>query len=72
MSSTQNARDHFWAQRAVELERAAAAMDEDLSAMDSYTRQLLIDSTFIRFCNMNGIQEQGFVLVENSRQSDGA
>ena len=62
-SSTQSARDNYWQGRMTELERAASAMEDDLAAMDSYTRQLLIDSTFIRFTGMEGLKQKGFVYT---------
>ncbi len=62
-SSTQNARRNFWEHRSVEFERAIASMDDDMAAMDSYTRQLLIDSTFIRFSGMEGIHQRGYIFT---------
>ena len=63
VSSTQTARESYWQRQAVDFERAVAAMDEDLAAMDNYTRQLLIDSTFIRFSGMKGMQDRGFMYT---------
>lgn len=63
LSSTRSARENFWEQQALSFERSIAAMDDDLAAMDSYTRQLLIDSTFIRFAGMKGLEEKGFVYT---------
>lgn len=63
ISSTQTARESFWQRQAVDFERAISAMDEDLAAMDNYTRQLLIDSTFIRFSGMRGMGDNGFMYT---------
>jgi len=63
VSSTKTARESYWQRQAVDFERAVAAMDEDLAAMDNYTRQLLIDSTFIRFSGMKGMEEKGFMYT---------
>lgn len=63
VSSSRAARVSFWERQAVDFERAVSAMDEDLSAMDHYTRQLLIDSTFIRFSGMKGMEEKGFMYT---------
>lgn len=63
VSSIRTARESFWQRQAVDFERAVSAMDEDLAAMDNYTRQLLIDSTFIRFSGMTGMEEKGFMYT---------
>lgn len=62
-SSTRNAREAFWEHRALDLEQAVEEWDSDLSAMDRYTRQLLIDNTFVRFAGMEGIHQKGFVYT---------
>ncbi len=63
LSVTRSARDNYWQGRQSDLERAVTAMDDDLSAMDSYTRQLLIDSTFVRFAGMHGLDDTGFMYT---------
>ena len=62
-STTRNAREAFWEHRALDLEQAVEEWDSDLSAMDRYTRQLLIDNTFVRFAGMEGIHQKGFVYT---------
>ena len=62
-SSTQNARESFWEHRAVELEQDIMDWDDDLAAMDSYTRQLLIDNTFVRFAGMEGVHQKGYIYT---------
>jgi len=62
-STTRNAREAFWEHRALDLEQAVEEWDGDLSAMDRYTRQLLIDNTFVRFAGMEGIHQKGFVYT---------
>lgn len=64
-SSTQNARESFWQQHTVRLENNVAVMDNYLSYLDNYARQLINDSTFIRFANMNGLEDYGFVSTAN-------
>ena len=63
MSSTHNARESFWEHRAVELEQDIMDWDDDLAAMDSYTRQLLIDNTFVRFAGMEGLHQKGYIYT---------
>lgn len=63
ISSMRNARTSFWDQRAAQLESRMETMSGYLSIMDNYTRQLLTDSTFIRFSNMTGLFESGFVYT---------
>lgn len=58
-TSTRNARQMFWQQTMSRHESHVQTMDSYLSAMDSYTRQLLNDSTFIRFSNMRTINDKG-------------
>lgn len=62
-TSTRNAREAFWEHRQLELAQAVEEWDNDLSAMDRYTRQLLIDNTFVRFAGMEGIHQKGFVYT---------
>lgn len=62
-SSTRSARENYWNNRTEELERAVSAMDDDLSALDRYTRQLLIDSTFVRFAGMESLEDKGFMFT---------
>lgn len=62
-SSNRSARDSYWLGRTQDLERAVSAMDDDLSALDNYTRQLLIDSTFVRFAGMESLEEKGFMYT---------
>ena len=62
-STTRNAREAFWEHRELELKQAVEEWDNDLSAMDRYTRQLLIDNTFVRFAGMEGIHQKGFIYT---------
>lgn len=62
-SSTRNSRSDFWEQRHVHFQSNVAFLDHSLSALNSYSRQLLTDSTFIRFSNMKDINENGFYMT---------
>lgn len=59
-SSTNNARENYWAQRQVRFENSVSVMDGYLATLDSYARQLLNNSTFIRFVNMRATDEYGY------------
>ena len=63
MNSTENARENFWQQQSARLNAAVADMDDVMDTMDAYTRQLLTDSTFVRFANMNGLEESGYIYT---------
>ncbi|MDD3335114.1 MAG: helix-turn-helix domain-containing protein [Eubacteriales bacterium] len=58
-STTQNAREMYWQQEMTQHESHVQAIDSYLRIMDNYTRQLLNDSTFIRFSNMKSVREKG-------------
>lgn len=62
-SSTRNAREAFWEHRSLELQQAVEKWDNDLSAMDRYTRQLLIDNTFVRLAGMDNIRQKGYLYA---------
>lgn len=62
-SSTNNARESFWQQRRVDFIDSVETMDGYLAVMDGYTRQLLNDSTFLRFANMGGLNEYGYMTT---------
>ncbi|NLO86009.1 MAG: helix-turn-helix transcriptional regulator [Clostridiales bacterium] len=62
-SSTSNSRSDFWDQRLVNFQSNVSFLDHSLSTLDSYSRQLLIDSTFIRFSNMKSRDESGFYFT---------
>jgi len=62
-NSTSNARDNFWHQHSIQLENAVETMDSYMVAMDNYTRQLLNDSTFVRFSHMEGFSEYGYMMT---------
>lgn len=59
-SSTNNARQSFWTQRYVNFESSVVTMDGHIKTLDSYARQLLNHSTFIRFVNMKTTDEYGY------------
>lgn len=65
-TSTNNARASFWQQRMAQLESSVAVMDNYLAAMDSYTRQLITDSTFIRFSNGTDPLDRSFILAASA------
>ncbi len=62
-TATRNARETFWEHRAMDLQQATEEWDNDLSTMDRYTRQLLIDNTFVRFAGMEGIHQKGYIYT---------
>ncbi len=59
-TSTNNARRNYWNQQAVKLDSAIATMTRDLSIMDNYTRQLCLESSFVRLANMQDIHDNSF------------
>lgn len=59
-TATDNARRSYWDQRAAELDSAAATMTRDLSIMDNYTRQLLLENAFVRLVNMEDVTDNSF------------
>lgn len=70
MSATKNAQENFWQQRHTRLESTVATMDGYVSTLDRFTRQLLTDSTFIRFSNMKDLREYGYMTTAYSVMQD--
>ncbi|MGN0971438.1 MAG: helix-turn-helix domain-containing protein [Aristaeellaceae bacterium] len=52
-SSTNASRETYWSQQAAHLETDAATMHSYVTAMNTYTFQLLTDSTFVRLSHMD-------------------
>jgi two-component system, response regulator YesN len=63
VNTTNNARENFWQQQSARLNVAVGDMDDVMNTMDIYTRQLLTDSTFVRFANMSGLDEDGYIYT---------
>lgn len=59
-TSTDNARRNYWDQQAAELDSAIDTMTRDLSIMDNYTRQLFLESSFVRLANMQDVSDNSF------------
>lgn len=59
-TSTDNARRNYWEQQATDLISAIDTMTRDLSVMDNYTRQLFLETSFVRLANMEDIQDNSF------------
>jgi len=59
-TSTDNARRNYWEQQAAKLDSTIATMTRDLSIMDNYTRQLFLESSFVRLANMEDIHDNSF------------
>lgn len=53
----------FWDHQYAALERKIATFSSNLSSIENYTRQLLNNSTVVRFANMGGLEEKGFVYT---------
>jgi len=61
--SVKSARDSFWEQQYTETGNHAEEMAQNLQVMDGFTRQLLTENKFIRFTNMSGIEETGYMYT---------
>ena len=66
LSMNKSARDDFWNHQSALLGNSVITMDHYLATVDSYTRQLTNDSTFIRFANMDDFAEQGYITTAYS------
>jgi len=66
LSMNKSARDDFWNHHGALLGNSVITMDHYLATVDSYTRQLTNDSTFIRFSNMDDLMEQGYITTAYS------
>ena len=66
LSMNKSARDDFWNHHGALLGNSVITMDHYLATVDSYTRQLTNDSTFIRFSNMDDLMEKGYITTANS------
>jgi len=63
LSAASNAKNKYWAYHATNLELDISHTDSDLAMMENYARQLSTDSTFVRFSNMDGLSDPGFVFT---------
>ena len=63
VSAANNARTKYWSFHSANLEVDISNTDSDLAMMENYARQLSTDSTFVRFSNMKGLEEHGFVFT---------
>ncbi|MFH1879367.1 MAG: AraC family transcriptional regulator, partial [Bacillota bacterium] len=66
LSLIKSARDDFWNHHSELLGNSVITMDHYLATVDSYTRQLTNDSTFIRFSNMDDLYEHGYITTADS------
>ncbi len=66
LSLSNSAKDDFWAHHSALLSNNVITMDHYLATVDSYTRQLTNDSTFIRFSNMKSLREQGYITTADA------
>ena len=66
LSMNKSARDDFWNHHSALLGNSVVTMDHYLATLDSYTRQLTNDSTFIRFTNMDNLYEKGYITTADS------
>lgn len=66
LSITKSARDDCWNHQRALLSNSVVTMDHYLATVDSYTRQLTNDSTFIRFANMKTLYETGYITTADS------
>lgn len=66
LSASSNAKTKYWAYHSTNLELDISHMDSDLAMMENYARQLSTDSTFVRFSNMKGLKDPGFVFTAYS------
>lgn len=63
LSVTENARSRYWAYHTAKLDVDVSLMDNDLTMMENYARQLSTDSTFVRFSRMKGLEDDQFVFT---------
>lgn len=61
-ASTRNTTQEFWYQNKAAFASATSLFDSDLSAIDSYCRQLAQDSSFRRLAQMNDTSDGNFYL----------
>ena len=66
LSTNKSAKDEFWSHNESLLGNNVVTMDHYLATLDSYTRQLTNDSTFIRFTNMKDLYEYGYITTANT------
>lgn len=67
---TTNARDTFWKERSAGLKNSISTMDDYLTTADNFSRQLLNNSRFIRFSNMNSMDEYGYMSTAFNVKND--
>ncbi len=58
LSSVRSARNDFWNHQGALLGNSVITTDHCLATVDSYTRHLTNDSTFIRIANMKNLNDQ--------------
>lgn len=63
VSSSDNAQENYWAHHAAQLSVDASITSSEITALESYARQLSTDSTFVRLTNMDGLSSPGFVYT---------
>ena len=61
LSLANSAKDDFWSHHSALLSNNVITMDHYLATVDSYTRQLTNDSTFIRFFQHEKPERQGAI-----------
>jgi len=66
LTITKSARDDCWSHQRALLSNSVVTMDHYLATVDSYTRQLTNDSTFIRFANMKDLYESGYITTADT------
>ncbi len=66
LSVIKSARDDCWNHQSALLSNNVITMDHYLATVDSYTRQLTNDSTFIRFSNMKNLRETGYITAADT------
>ena len=66
LSSVRSAQDSFWQQRAAMLENDITEMDDRLSILESYARQLSNDSTFIRLAHADRERDPRFYFTAST------
>ena len=66
LSLSKAAKDDCWNHQRALLSNHVVTMDHYLATLDSYTRQLTNDSTFIRFSNMKNLSDNGYITTADT------
>ncbi|HPF86479.1 MAG TPA: helix-turn-helix domain-containing protein [Candidatus Limiplasma sp.] len=66
LSVAGSAKDDYWSHHSALLSNNVVTMDHYLATVDSYTRQLTNDSTFIRFSNMKSLDDYGYITTADT------